>query len=262
MKLFLVGFLVWGAMPAVAFAQAAIAGSVKDASGAPLPRGRWWKRAALRSSRRPGTAITDGNGRYRIEDLRPGVYAVRFTLAGWGPSQREGVELTGSFTATVDATLAIGRLTDTVTVIGEPSVVDVHTAKHEVTLSGEVVRSIPTVRSYNALLVLVPGVVTSSNDTVTGTATTSFPMHGGRQNEGRLLLDGLNVGSPPVGNSATNYVVDTGHAQEVTFLTGRCTGRSRNRRTRDEHRAEARGATRCTGRSSPAAPADGCNPTT
>jgi hypothetical protein len=34
----------------------------------------------------------------------------------------------------------------------------------------------------------------------------------------------LNVGSPPVGNSATNYVVDTGHAEEVTFLTAGALG--------------------------------------
>ena len=45
-----------------------------------------------------------------------------------------------------------------------------HSAKREVTLTGDIVRSIPTVRSYNAVLVLVPGVVTSFNDTVTGTA--------------------------------------------------------------------------------------------
>ena len=53
--------------------------------------------------------------------------------------------------------------------------VDVHSAKREVTLSGEVVRSIPTARSYNALLVLVPGVVTSVNDTVTGTGDHVVP---------------------------------------------------------------------------------------
>ena len=34
----------------------------------------------------------------------------------------------------------------------------------------------------------------------------------------------MNVGSPPVGNSATSYVVDTGHAQEVTFLTAGALG--------------------------------------
>jgi hypothetical protein len=74
------------------------------------------------------------------------------------------------------------------------------------------------------LLVLVPGVLTNTNDTVRGTATTSFPIHGGRVGEGRLLLDGLNIGSPPTGNSATSYVVDLGEAQEVTFTTSNAAG--------------------------------------
>ena len=66
---------------------------------------------------------------------------------------------------------------------------------------------------------LVPGVATNSNDIVTGTATTSFPVHGGRANEGRLTLEGLTIGSPPSGNSATSYVVDVGTSEEVTFRT-------------------------------------------
>ena len=73
----------------------------------------------------------------------------------------------------------------------------------------------PTVRSYNALVVLVPGVVTTTNDVVTGTSTTQFPIHGGRSNEGRLTLDGIIVGSPS--NSPTSYVVDAGVTEEVTF---------------------------------------------
>jgi hypothetical protein len=79
-------------------------------------------------------------------------------------------------------------------------------------------------RPCNALLVVVPGVATSSNDVVTGTASTSFPVHGGRANEGRLTLDGLNIGSPPSGNSATSYVVDLGTSQEVTFRTATALG--------------------------------------
>jgi hypothetical protein len=206
-------------VPTAAFAQAAIAGSVTDSSGAPLPE-------VLVTATSPGlieksrTTITDQAGRYRVEDLRPGTYQVRFTLEGWSPYEQQGVELSGSFTATVDAELAIGSLTESITVMGEVPVIDAHSAKHEVTLTGEVVRSIPTVRSYNALLVVVPGVVTNVNDTVTGTSTTSFPIHGGRPNEGRLLLDGLNIGSPPAGNSAASYVVDVGNALELTFTTG------------------------------------------
>jgi hypothetical protein len=210
-------------VPATVLAQAAITGSVTDPSGAPM-EGVTVEASSPALIEKTRRTATDGGGRYRIEDLRPGTYRVRFTLEGWSPYQRDGVELTGSITAPVDAVLALGPLQESVSVAGEIPAVDVHGAEREVTLSGDLVRLIPTVRTYNALLSLVPGVVTNFNDTVTSTATTSFPIHGGRANEGRLLLDGLTVGSPAVGNSATSYVVDVGAAQEVTFLTGSAMG--------------------------------------
>ena len=87
----------------------------------------------------------------------PGTYRVRFTLQGWKPYQREGVELAGSFTAVVNAELAVGSMNETITVIGETPAIDVHRAGREITLSGDLVQSIPTARSYNALLALIPG---------------------------------------------------------------------------------------------------------
>jgi carboxypeptidase family protein len=214
--LVILAFLASGS--SAAYAQAAIAGTVRDASGAPLAEVvvRASSDALIEKTR---TAVSDEAGRYRIEDLRPGVYKVAFTRDGWKPYQHEGLELMGSITATVNAELAIGTITETVTITSEPPIIDVHGTKREVILSGDLVKSIPTIRSYNALLVLIPGVVTNANDTVTSTATTSFPLHGGRTNEGRLWLDGINVGSPPAGNSAASYVVDVGNAQEVTFTT-------------------------------------------
>jgi len=201
-----------------AYAQAAIAGTVRDSSGAPLADVvvEASSTALIEKTR---TAISDDAGRYRIEDLRPGVYQVTFTRDGWRPYQHKGLELMGSITATVNAQLAIGTFSETVTITSEPPTIDVHGTGREVVLSGDLVKSIPTIRSYNALLVLIPGVVTNANDTVTSTATTSFPLHGGRTTEGRLWLDGINVGSPPAGNSAASYVVDVGNAQEVSFTT-------------------------------------------
>ena len=40
------------------------------------------------------------------------------------------------------------------------------------------------------------------------------------------MLDGLTIGSPPSGNSATSYDVDVGQAQEVTFTTSGGLGES------------------------------------
>jgi hypothetical protein len=210
-------------LPAVAFAQAAVAGSVRDPSGAPIA-GAIVEASGPALIERSRATVTDGAGRYRIEDLRPGTYAVKFSRHGLSTYRQENVELTGSVTATVNAELAIGPLTETVVVTPEVTAVDVHSAKKELTLGADLVRSIPSVRSYNALLALVPGVLTNANDTVTATATTSFPIHGGRAAEGRLLLDGLNIGSPPSGNSATSYVIDIGRAQEVTFTTSGALG--------------------------------------
>ena len=85
-----------------------------------------------------------------------------------------------------------------------------------------------SVRSYNAIVVVVPGVVTNLNDTVTGTATTQFPIHGGRNNEGRMTIDGLNIGNPIGGNQPPGYVADIGNSQEITFTTSGGLGESEN----------------------------------
>jgi hypothetical protein len=203
-------------LPAAASAQAVIAGAVSDASGAALPAVvvQASSDALIETTR---STMTDGAGRYRIEDLRPGIYLVRFSLPGWKTSEVKGIELTGSLTAIVDAQLAVGALTETISVVVESPAVDVQSAKRAVTLAGDLVRSLPTARSYNGLLPLVPGVVTNVNDTVMGPSATSFPIYGGRSQEGRLLVDGLTIGSPPSGNSATIYDVDVGQAQEVTL---------------------------------------------
>jgi hypothetical protein len=204
------------AFPAAARAQPAIAGAVTDATGAAMAGVAVEARspALLEKARQ---MLTDNRGRYRIEGLRPGTYAVTFTHQGFRPFHRVDVELAGSFTAVVDAVLVVGPLSETVTVTGGVPAVDVQTTKQEIVLSGDVIRAIPVARAYNALLVLVPGVVTNANDVVTGPATVAFPVHGGRSTEGRLMVDGLTIGSPASGNSATIYSVDTGSAAEITF---------------------------------------------
>jgi carboxypeptidase family protein len=186
-------------LPAAALAQAVIAGTVRDPSGAVLP-GVTVEATSPALIEKVRSAVTDGTGQYRVEDLRPGTYTVTLRLPGFNTFKREGIELTGSFTATINAELKVGELTETIVVSGDSPVVDVQSARREVTLKGDVLQSIPSVRSYNALVVVVPGVVTNLNDTVTGTATTQFPIHGGRNNEGRMTIDGLNIGNPVGGN--------------------------------------------------------------
>src|SRR5678810_593249 len=83
-------------MPALAFAQASIAGVVRDASGAVLP-GVTVEASSPVLIEKVRSVTTDGSGQYRIVDLRPGTYAVTFTLAGFTTVKREGIELSGAF---------------------------------------------------------------------------------------------------------------------------------------------------------------------
>jgi hypothetical protein len=218
--------LVWIVLiPTAGLAQAVIAGTIKDTSGAILP-GVTVEAASPALIEKVRTAVSDGTGQFRIEDLRPGTYSVTFSLTGFSSVRREGIELTGSFTATINADLKVGAVAETITVTGETPVVDVQSAKREMTLNNDVLKAIPTVRSYNAMVQVVPGVVTNLNDVVTATSTTQFPIHGGRNNEGRMTVDGLNIGNPPGGNQPPAYIADVGNAQEVSFTTSGGLGES------------------------------------
>ena len=125
-------------LPCSAFAQASLTGVVKDASGAVLP-GATVEAASPALIEKVRTAVSDGTGQYRIEDLRPGSYTLTISLTGFSTFKREGIELSGTFTATINAELKVGALAETVTVTGETPVVDVQSASREITLSTDVV---------------------------------------------------------------------------------------------------------------------------
>src|SRR6266545_2055654 len=102
-----------------AFAQQAsgIAGLVRDTSGAVLP-GVTVEAASPALIEKVRAAVTDGEGRYSIVDLRPGVYSVTFGLGGFRTTRREGIALTAGFTATVNAELQVGAVEESITVTG------------------------------------------------------------------------------------------------------------------------------------------------
>jgi hypothetical protein len=204
------------ACPMSAFAQAAIAGVVRDTSGAILP-GVTVEAASPALIEKTRAVVTDGSGQYRIVDLRPGTYTVTFTLTGFNSVRREGIELTGSFVATVNADLRVGSLAETITVSGESPIVDVKNTQSEARIDDEVLASIPTGRQYFSLAALVPGVSTMGTDVggSAGPAFSVFRTRGGSSDEGQLQVNGFPVGWQGYGISY--YVADLGAAEEVIF---------------------------------------------
>src|SRR4030088_2873537 len=99
-------------LPALAYAQSSIRGPVKDVSGAILP-GVTVEASSPVLIEKVRSDITDGAGQYRIVDLLAGTYTVTFTLPGFSTVKREGIELTGSFIATVNADMKVGGVSET-----------------------------------------------------------------------------------------------------------------------------------------------------
>ena len=213
--------IIIGLLPSTARAQASISGVVKDSSGAVLP-GVTVEAASPALIEKVRSATADGSGQYHIENLRPGTYSLTFTLSGFSTFKREGIELTGTFTATVNAEMKVGAVAETITVAGETPVVDVVNAKQQQTVSGETLEAIPTARLYHSIATLVPGVSVSGSQDVGGLAgpvTVTFNMRGGPGNEGRLTLDGLSLGASLNGTGVSYTVADVPNAQEIVFTT-------------------------------------------
>ena len=76
-------------LPTLAYAQAQIVGQVRDESGGVLP-GVTVEAASPAIIEKVRSAVTDDQGRYRIEALRPGTYKLTFSLAGFSTVARDG----------------------------------------------------------------------------------------------------------------------------------------------------------------------------
>src|SRR6185295_12051698 len=151
-------------LPATVLAQqASITGVIKDPSGAVLP-GVTVEAASDALIEKVRSAVSDANGQYRIEDLRPGSYVVTFKLSGFSTVVRQGIELSGSFTAKVDADLKVGGVQETITVTGESPIVDVVNARKQSTIPQDAIAAIPTARLYHSIAALVPGISMTTQD--------------------------------------------------------------------------------------------------
>ena len=203
-------------VPSAAFAQASIAGVVKDSSGAVLPGVSVEASSPVIAESR--TAVTDASGLYRIVDLRPGTYSMSFTLAGFTIIKRDGVELTGTFTATINADMKVGAVAETITVSAESPVVDLSSAKRETVLRADVIESLPGTHAYGSLLNAIPGVTVDANGLANSPTMTFFTARGGSTNEGRMSINGMVVAASFNGGGVSSLAYDANNVEEVSVV--------------------------------------------
>src|SRR5262245_10458723 len=215
--------------PGIARAQSAttgaIAGVVRDTTGAVLP-GVTVEAASPALIEKVRTVVTDNEGQYKVVDLRPGTYAVSFSLSGFSVVRREAVELTAGFTATVNADMKVGSLEETITVTSATPVVDIQNVRTQNLLSREVLDALPSGKAVPALAALTVGVssvgVGGSGQDVGGNKgeqMASLIVHGSDVTDNRFLYDGMRY-QQMVGTSAgysRHFFVNQNDVQEIVL---------------------------------------------
>ena len=192
---------------------------MKDESGAVMP-GVTVEASSDVLIEKTRSAVTDGEGAYRIVDLRPGVYVVTFSLTGFQTIRREGLELPSNFMATVNADLSVGALEESVTVSGSSPVVDVQTNAKAQVLTRELLDAVPTARTIQGMGQLVVGVNLSSPDVGGSRAMqqTYFAVHGSGAAQTVLMVDGL-MTNGLMGDGSVQAYHNEAMVQEAVYQT-------------------------------------------
>jgi hypothetical protein len=213
-----IGALV--ATPSTALAQSAIAGLVRDTTGAVLP-GVQVEASSDVLIEKTRSAVSDGEGRYQIIDLRPGTYVVTFTLQGFNTFRREGLDLPSNFTMTVNADMRIGEFQETLVVTGDSPVVDIHSASSTQVVQREVYDSLPSARNVQSVAQLMPGVRMNVSDVGGSQAMQQqqFIVRGMSGGNNTVLFDGMNLNSM-LGDGATVPYFNDATVQEFAFQAG------------------------------------------
>ncbi len=154
------------------------------------------------------TGVTGPNGVARFLALQPGIYNVKFELAGFATVNQEGVTLLVGQTAKLSATLTVAKVSETVTVIAEATLVDVYKTDSSTNITPEQIKELPVAnRDFQSLAFLAPGVQRErggnrfiGNGPVIGAA--------GNASQSTIMVDGVDFTDPVLGLARARFSQD------------------------------------------------------
>ncbi len=163
--------------------------------------------------------VTDASGAYRIPQLPPGTYVLRFEKEAYKPYSREGITLRLDYSVRLNVELIPeSALTEEMVVIGQAPTVDIGSTSTGVNVSSAFVRNIAVVaptgkgaasRSFESLAELAPG---ANADTY------GVSVSGATSPENQYIVDGVSVNDPGFGINGTPLSVE--FIGEVNVISG------------------------------------------
>jgi hypothetical protein len=207
-------------VPASLLAQARLTGAdlqgtVRDAAGAVLPGVTVTSlNTATNQSRQ---AVTDGEGRFNIPALNPGIYEVSAELSGFAPIVRKDVKLVLGQRADLDLTMRPGAQ-EAITVSASVPLVDPADTSVSTVVGQEQIDNLPiNGRNFLSFAVITPGVTNDRTPQQGASATSGLSFGGQRARSNNLMVDGLDNNDPVVGAVRATFSQEA--IQEFQVLT-------------------------------------------
>jgi len=205
-------------IPALAHAQSTIAGVVKDQSGDVLP-GVQVEAASPVLIEGTKTTFTDGEGNYKLIDLRPGTYVITFTLQGFAQLKHSEIVVPADSTVTVNSDMKLGSLSESITVTSAAPLVDVASASRTQQLDKAAMEMIPTSRTIQSMGQLIPGVTINVGVADVGGSNAAMQSYmtvrGIPAAQNVVMVDGMIVNGVEANGAIQSYFNDAASDQIV-----------------------------------------------
>ena len=178
-------------LPAAAqFESATLTGIVTDAADAVVSGAAI--RAINEGTNIEAAATTDDVGRFVFASLKPGSYRVTATAKGFKESVSAGIVLQVNQAARLDIKLAVGNVTERVTVNAEAPLLETETASRGAVIDHTKMVELPlNGRDYNQLALLSPGVLAPTPRLQSVGFRGVFNVNGNRAFQNSFQLDGV-----------------------------------------------------------------------
>ena len=205
--------------------------AVNDASGQPLPGAT--VKVSSPDSLVSKSAVTDANGNARLIGLDPSThYTVEVTAPGYTDFSADNVAVVSGKDLSLGYTLGAAgagavagsdaKTLDTIVVTGASlAAIDTTSATVSTTLNLDIVESLPTGRSYQSYLQLVPGVKPSSGGNPASKSGVNYSDIGGTtgtSSDNVYIIDGVDVTDGSTGTFGANFNSEI--IQEQQVITG------------------------------------------
>lgn len=195
-----------------------ISGYVKDATGAIIPGVTVVIKSETSNFQRE--AISNDSGYYAVSNIPPGTYTVSAELTGFKRFQTTNKKVDPGIPTTVDATLEVGEITETVSVISSSAGVQTETAAVGKLVEAKQIQFMQlNGRNPLFLALLKPGVSGGSLAQFSfGLTSGGLNINGGRTQDNLITLDGA-VAVRTRSNGTSIGAADVDAVQEVQILT-------------------------------------------